>query len=253
MTGPFERSGAALNHPLATGVLGLCVGFSFCYVSMVRPLFVRLDQREESLQEWERINRMERETLATMKSVGAEEMRKWVATLDEQNSRFAVLQAQLHRQELQLTGPATSYLVFALLAVIVVIGFTAWMIRDGNADAARTLHSAVAVLPALRKAVKRRTVVRVSASDEAPRRAVPESGPLAIEEERDQAGAIATYFVDRSYGFITPDAGGRDVFFHLSEVQHLSGSLLRPGTRVTFRRGKGRRGRGCATNVRLLD
>lgn len=161
----LEKVIEAFRNPVFCAGLAVIFGFTMCYVTMVRPLQVRLDKREEALLEWERINRLEREAVGTMKTISTEEMRKWVATLDEQNTRFTSLQSKLHKQELELTGPATSYLVIALLAVVSVAGFAAWMIRDDNADAARTLQNAVALLPSLRESIKARETINLSAPD----------------------------------------------------------------------------------------
>src|SRR5205823_1996407 len=78
-----------------------------------------------------------------------EELRKWVATLDEQNVRFAEIERRLHGQEVELGGTPVGYLLIALFALLGTVGFVAWMVRDGNADAARTLENASAVLPSL--------------------------------------------------------------------------------------------------------
>ena len=138
------------------GLAGLALGSILCWWFMVRPLEARLDAREKSLQEWERINRMERESIANIKTINIEELRKWVSTLDEQNTRYAELQTILHKQEIELTGPATTHLFIALIAVLGTVGFAAWMVRDSNADAARTLNNAVAVLPSLQEALRAR-------------------------------------------------------------------------------------------------
>lgn len=143
------------SNPLFAGIVGASVGFFLCWSTMVRPLVVHLDQREKALHEWERINRQEREAIADIKTIGTEELRKWVSTLDEQNTRYAQLQSLLHKQELSLVGPATTHLWISLIAVLGVVGFAMWMMRDSNADAARTLHSAVAVLPSLREALRK--------------------------------------------------------------------------------------------------
>jgi hypothetical protein len=147
-------------NSLVAGFVGLALGVIVGSLSMwwfeVRPLNVRLDARERSLQEWERINRMERESIANIKSINVEELRKWLATLDEQNTRYAELQTVLHKQEIELMGPATTHLFIVLIAVMGTVAFVAWMVRDSNADAARTLNNAVAVLPSLREALRAR-------------------------------------------------------------------------------------------------
>jgi hypothetical protein len=151
-----------MKNPFVTGLVGLALGAILCWWFMVRPLESRLDAREKSLQEWERINRMERESIANIKTISVEELRKWVSTLDEQNTRYAELQAILHKQEIELTSPATAHLFIALLAGLATVGFASWMVRDSNADAARTLNNAVAVLPSLREALRARSGDAVS-------------------------------------------------------------------------------------------
>lgn len=146
----------AASNPLVTAVLGAAVGFVFCWWFLAMPLRSSLAAREESLQEWERINRLERAAVADMKTISTEELRKWVATIDDQNTRYAEMTRRLHQQEIALTGPGTSYLVLAVIALLGTAGFVAWMARDANADAAVTLNNAVAVLPALRAGLDER-------------------------------------------------------------------------------------------------
>jgi CRISPR-associated protein (TIGR03986 family) len=47
-------------------------------------------------------------------------------------------------------------------------------------------------------------------------------------------GTIARFFQDRGFGFIRQDAGGKDIFFHISDVQGLADHEVRPGTRVLY-------------------
>lgn len=239
-----------MKNPITLGLLGLAAGFLLCWCFIVNPLATRLDAREKSLQEWERINRMEREAIANIKTINIEELRKWVATLDEQNTRYTELQALLHKQELALTGPATTHLYIALIAVLGTVGFVSWIMRDVNADAARTLHNAVAVLPSLREAIQ-----------------VRDENPAAIEVDRSSlieishnprlspphpVGFIVRYFDDKGFGFIRPDRGGDDVFFHRDQCNALSSFNLSVGTRVSYRDGIDSRRRPCAKNVEVI-
>jgi uncharacterized membrane protein YsdA (DUF1294 family)/cold shock CspA family protein len=65
-----------------------------------------------------------------------------------------------------------------------------------------------------------------------------------------QTGTIATWDDAKGYGFITPDGGGRDVFFHVS-------GLVRPrvrpaaGERVRFRQTIGEDQKPRASDIRL--
>lgn len=50
---------------------------------------------------------------------------------------------------------------------------------------------------------------------------------------RGGEGTVARYDADRGFGFITPDAGGADLFVHVSVVQ--GGEFLEEGDRVRFK------------------
>jgi cold shock protein len=47
-------------------------------------------------------------------------------------------------------------------------------------------------------------------------------------------GTIKTIQSDRGFGFIKPDGGGNDLFFHSSAVEHPTFDELRTGQRVEF-------------------
>jgi CspA family cold shock protein len=65
-------------------------------------------------------------------------------------------------------------------------------------------------------------------------------------------GSIKT-ITERGFGFIQPEHGYEDVFFHRSALVDVSFELLRQGDRVTFTAEKDPRGRGPrAANVRLV-
>lgn len=248
----IERGIAYLSNPLVGLLAGVAVGFLLCWFTMVRPLVVHLDQREQSLREWERINRQEREAIADIKTIGTEELRKWVSTLDEQNTRYAQLQSLLHKQELSLVGPATTHLWISLLAVLGVIAFAMWMMRDGNADAARTLHSAVAVLPSLREALReKRTLLEPPTFDN---RTLPASSSTSgrVLPNNRKSGKVTCFFAEKAYGFIASNDGGDEVFFHSDSVKLASDSQgIREGDVVSFRLSSDRSGRPCAEDVEI--
>lgn len=61
-------------------------------------------------------------------------------------------------------------------------------------------------------------------------------------------GTVKFFNADRGYGFITPEAGGKDVFVHSSA---LSGLHIKEGDRVSFETEPDKRGRGVqAINVK---
>lgn len=240
-----------MKSTAVTGLMGLLLGFFFCWWFLVRPLEARLDAREKAIQEWERINRMEREAIGHIKTINIEELRKWVATLDEQNTRYAELQTLLHRQEIALTGPATTHLLIALITVMGTVGFVAWMMKDSNADAARTLSNAVAVLPSLREALEDKGSPLPHIEIERP---VVADGVLTpVLDAPHSGGFVLKYFKQKGFGFIRPSDGGEDIFFHRDQLLESSEGVMRIGARVSFRTGFDNRRRPCAKNIAIIS
>jgi cold shock protein len=68
-------------------------------------------------------------------------------------------------------------------------------------------------------------------------------------------GTIRSLRNDRGFGFISPDAGGEDIFFHNSAVAGRAFDQLREGQRVEFESGVDPRNpqRTRAENVRPID
>jgi cold shock protein len=50
-------------------------------------------------------------------------------------------------------------------------------------------------------------------------------------------GTIKSLRNDRGFGFIAPDGGGPDLFFHSSAVEHPTFDELREGQRVEYQSG----------------
>jgi cold shock protein len=71
------------------------------------------------------------------------------------------------------------------------------------------------------------------------------------EEMAEQIGSIITYFEEKGFGFLRPESGGRDVFFHISRVVEAQASDLVPGARVAFELGMDRTGKMAASMVKL--
>ncbi|MCX4025908.1 cold-shock protein [Spartinivicinus marinus] len=59
-------------------------------------------------------------------------------------------------------------------------------------------------------------------------------------------GRVKFFDSTKGFGFITPDEG-KDLFFHMSEIQ---GQEPRDGDKVEFEVGQGKKG-PCAVNVRV--
>lgn len=68
-------------------------------------------------------------------------------------------------------------------------------------------------------------------------------------------GTIKTIRDDKGFGFIEPDNGGQDLFFHSSAVEGGTFDQLRQGQRVEFTQGVDPRNpsRSRAENVRVAE
>lgn len=64
-------------------------------------------------------------------------------------------------------------------------------------------------------------------------------------------GSIKWFNQKKNFGFIVPDDGGADVFFHGSEAEKngLYADDLREKTKVSFELGSDRQGRSKAVNL----
>lgn len=66
-------------------------------------------------------------------------------------------------------------------------------------------------------------------------------------------GTIKT-ITDRGFGFIRPESGGEDIFFHRSSLVGVTFEQLRQGDRVTFTAENDPRGKGPrAANVQIAQ
>ncbi len=77
------------------------------------------------------------------------------------------------------------------------------------------------------------------------------AGSSQPEETAEQIGSIITYFEEKGFGFLRPESGGRDVFFHISRVVEAQATDLVPGARVAFELGMDRTGKMAASMVKL--
>jgi len=67
----------------------------------------------------------------------------------------------------------------------------------------------------------------------------------------EQAGSVVTYFDAKGFGFLRPDDGRRDIFFHVSRLAEGLATELRPGARVLYELGMDRAGKMAASSVRI--
>ena len=85
-----------------------------------------------------------------------------------------------------------------------------------------------------------------------PSQASGESGDSGSDvPSGEQAGSVVTYFEAKGFGFLRPDDGGRDIFFHVSRLVEGLATDLRPGTRVLYELGMDRTGKMAASSVRI--
>ena len=61
-------------------------------------------------------------------------------------------------------------------------------------------------------------------------------------------GTVKFFSVDKGFGFITPDEGGKDVFVHAND---LNGARITEGTKVEFDVTQGKKG-PQAGNVKVV-
>lgn len=67
----------------------------------------------------------------------------------------------------------------------------------------------------------------------------------------EQKGSVVTYFEAKGFGFLRPDDGGRDIFFHVSRLVEGLATDLRPGVRVFYELGMDRTGKMAASSIRI--
>jgi cold shock protein len=73
---------------------------------------------------------------------------------------------------------------------------------------------------------------------------------LFSQGEHVATGTVKWFNVDKGYGFIQPDNGGKDVFVHISAVERAGLSSLNEGAKVSFEE-KESRGKMAAENLRV--
>jgi CspA family cold shock protein len=77
--------------------------------------------------------------------------------------------------------------------------------------------------------------------------------PRNRDGKKMQTGTVKTFNSERGFGFITRDADGTDIFFHVDQVDESVEELFR-GQRVSFEEGLSpRSGRPEARDVRIVQ
>jgi CspA family cold shock protein len=94
-------------------------------------------------------------------------------------------------------------------------------------------------------------LIKQGVGDKTSRPSSAEGGNEASEAPAEQTACIVTYFEDKGFGFLRPDGGGRDIFFHISRLAEGSAEDLKPGTRVIYELGMDRTGKMAASSVRI--
>jgi len=84
-----------------------------------------------------------------------------------------------------------------------------------------------------------------------PDRAAAGAGEGGEAPTGEQTGSVVTYFEAKGFGFLRPDDGGRDIFFHVSRLVEGLATDLRPGAKVIYELGMDRTGKMAASSVRI--
>jgi cold shock protein len=65
-------------------------------------------------------------------------------------------------------------------------------------------------------------------------------------------GTVKWFNAQKGFGFIQPDAGGQDVFLHISAVERSGIGNPREGQKISYEIETDRRGRSSAVNIRAM-
>lgn len=66
-------------------------------------------------------------------------------------------------------------------------------------------------------------------------------------------GTVKWFDATKGYGFIEPEAGGKDAFVHISAVERSGLGTLTDGQKVSYDLVTGRNGKDAAENLQLID
>lgn len=66
------------------------------------------------------------------------------------------------------------------------------------------------------------------------------------------SGTVKWFNTTKGYGFIAPDAGGNDVFVHISAVERSGLTGLADNQKIEYELSEGRDGRMMATDLKAV-
>ncbi|KAA3448236.1 DNA-binding protein [Mesorhizobium sp. SARCC-RB16n] len=112
----------------------------------------------------------------------------------------------------------------------------------GNSGVAEGAHLKV-VLEETRKGHQVAQVLEIGeGSKTSPHATVGEASVVGSEVRLETAGTVKWYNVEKGFGFIAPETGGKDVFVHASALSRSGLTALVEGQKVLFEQGQGKRG-----------
>lgn len=65
-------------------------------------------------------------------------------------------------------------------------------------------------------------------------------------------GTVKWFNATKGYGFVQPDAGGKDVFLHVSALERAGLSSIADGQKINYELESGRDGRSSAASITLV-
>ncbi|HVL21097.1 MAG TPA: cold-shock protein [Amaricoccus sp.] len=65
-------------------------------------------------------------------------------------------------------------------------------------------------------------------------------------------GTVKWFNATKGYGFVQPDAGGKDVFLHVSALERAGLSSIADGQKINYELESGRDGRTSAGSITLI-